>query len=415
VENNNSQKTKCKVFISYAQSDGFQYANNLKTVLDGLGYPSFVSKENMRQYFGDTDDISADQRILGTLEGCGFFVLLATKNALESSYVKKEIALAVGKDKIILPYYSKPDLNSEAVKAAFPSIKEKQFEAFYNKEELAQNVLARILDIEHKSLKSFGILKIFKNRQSQEYVDAVTESIKDLSEDTVQMLGISLRDWFGEEDGKHQARFAPVLEQALKNRVQFKVLLIDPTSDIAKERAIVESGSSYKNDRKYVSSPLFQDIKRVSTWITNREKMRQNNKQLNIEAHYYDFMLSLYAIITPTVTFLEQYHIGDIGRDRAPGDENAICLGGYVPVLMLDSKSKFGRNICDHFNKIWAHQLVEEGERGNTFENVNFNMKLLERDPLRFRLQQFAVKTHRRCDKIVDSMKTDKDSIKSNF
>jgi hypothetical protein len=415
VNNSNSQKSKCKVFISYAQSDGFEFAHNLKKVLDGLGYPSFVSKENMRQYFGSTDNVSADERIMGTVEDCDFFVLLTTKNALDSDYVKKEIALAIGNEKIILPYYKKPDLNSEDIKDAFPSINKKQFEVFYNKEELAQNIIESILEIEHKSLESFGILKIFKNRQSQEYIDAITECVQGLSEDTVHLIGISLRDWFGEKDGRHPARFAPVLEQALKNKVQFKVLLIDPTSDIAKERAIIESGNSYRNDKKYVASPLFQDIKRVSTWIYNRERVVRHNKQPSIEAHFYDFMLSFYAIITPKYTFIEQYHVGAIGGDRAPGDENAICLGGYIPVLMLDSKSKFGRNICDHFDKIWNHQLTEEGERGNTFENTNFNMKLLEKDPLRFRLQQFAVKTKRRCDNIADSIKNDKDSIKSKF
>jgi hypothetical protein len=415
VEKDNPQKSKCRVFISYAQSDGYTYALNLKRVLDGLGYPSFVSKENLRKYFGCNDKISSEERIFETVEDCDFFVLLVTKNALDRDFIKREVALAIGNDKRILPYYKKTDLNSQDVKQAFTSIEWKQFETFDKKEDLAQNIIENILEIEHKSLESFGIVKIFKNRKSQQYIDAVSECIQGLSEDTVQMLGISLRDWFGRKDGKHPAKFAPIMEQALKNKVRFEVLLIDPTSDIAKERAIIESGTQYRIDEVYVGSPLFQDIKRVSTWITNNEKRHQNNQQKSIEAHYYDYMLSLYAIITPSYIFLEQYHIGDISRDRAPGDENAICLGGYVPVLMLERQSKFGRNICDHFKKIWDHQILEEKERGNTFENVNANMQLLKRDPLRFRLQQFTVKTHRRCNNIVDSIKNDRDSIKSKF
>lgn len=405
-----------KVFISYCQIDGFEFALNLKHVLEGLGYQSFVSKENMKAYFGSKEKVPSDNRILTFIDECDYFVLILTKNSLNSEFIKKEISRAISSDKIIFPYYKKPDLSSRELKEPF-SVNGKQLEQFCTKQELAQNVVTAILGIEHKTLRSYGIKKVFKNRKTKEYADAITECIGGLNGGAVQMLGISLRDWFGEKDGKYPAQYAQVVEQALKNNVQFEVLLVDPTSDIAKERAIVESGLAYKDDKKFIGSPLFQDIKRVATWIRNYEKVeRQNSQQPSIEAHFYDFMLSVYAIITPTYTFIEQYHIGAIGGEKAPGDRSAICLGGYVPVFMVDSNSKFGLEICDHFKKILKHSMSEEGSRGNTFENVFCNIRLFEKDPIRFRMQQFAVKTHRRCNNILDAIKKEeKEIIKSNF
>jgi hypothetical protein len=405
------------VFVSYCGADGAEFAENLKRVLDGIGYSSFVSQISMRDYAG-IDDIPGLERIMKIIDKCTYFVLVLTPEALNSKIVRQEIARAQSTNRKILPFYKKPELKSSEIKEPY-SLNGAQFEQFNTREDLSRFVVRKIMDIEHIYLESLGIKAIFENRHSESYAKAVTDCIKGLNGGEVRMLGISFKDWFGDpSEGKQAPKFAGVLKEALEKEIRFKILLIDPTSDIAKERAIVESGVSYKNDKKYINSPLFQDIKKVALWIANSEKTcRDKGQQPCIEAHFYDFMLSIYAIITPTYTFIEQYHIGGIPGLRAPGDESALCLGGYVPVFMIYNTSHFGIEIKDHFTKIWEHSLREEEAKGNSFENVLKNTALFEQDALSFRLQQYTIKTYRRCSNLIEMLKKydEKDRMASNY
>lgn len=412
----NPEKKKYPVFISYCQSDGLGFGQNLKQVLDGLGYLTFLSDKSMDQYIGDTKT-PAGERILKMVDNCTYFVLILTPNALKSEFIKKEICRAQGRSKIIFPYYKKPELSSSDITGPF-AINQTHYGKFKTEEELATLVFQKIKGEEQANLESMGIKQIFENRHSDEYIKTIKNCILSQAGGEVRMLGISFRDWFGEPTEKSTPKYAETLSKAMTNEVKFKVLLIDPTSDIAKERAIVESGEEYKKDEKFVTSPLFQDIKKVALWISNYEtKARDLKQQPSIEAHFYDFMLSLYAIITPTCTFVEQYHIGAISGKRAPGDESALCLGGYVPVFQIENNSHFGTAIFDHFNNIWNHSIREEESRGNTFQAVLKNIGLLEKDPLKFRLEQFAVKTHRRGNNILNLIRREDQtqSIESNY
>ena len=375
--------------------------------------PLWLSR-NTDDFVGDCGT-PGDEHVLQMVDRCTYFVLILTKEALKSHFVEKEINRALSTNKIILPYYKKPDLSSKDITNSY-AVKGGQRGQFTGKEELAIKVIKKILKIEQESLQALGILQVFENRHCEEYVQAITECIKSLNGGEVRMLGISFKDWFGANEKDKVVTFSQILEDAMSNDVQFRVLLIDPTSDIAKERAIVEGGIDYQDDAKYVGSPLFQDIKKVSNWIKNKqETMRKNNQQPCIEPRFYDFMLSIYAIITPTCSFIEQYHIGNIGGRRAPGDESAICLGGYVPVFKVDNSSHFGTEIVDHFTKIWDHSARDEVSKGNTFENILYNIELLESNPLNFRMQQFTVKNHRRCNNIIDLIKKANGSIKSKY
>ena len=412
----NDTEAKYRVFVSYCQSDGLEYAKNVKQVLEGAGYQCFVSDKDMDQYVGKNVTPS-EERILSILKGCEYFVLILTHDSLKSSFIQREIATAISENKSIFPYYKKPDLKSSMIKSPY-SVNKTQRVKFITKEDLAIDVLQKITRNKFQSLESFGIKDVFENRHSTEYGKAISEAFSKLQGGEVRMLGISFRDWFGEKDSQGRPlRFSGVMRKALEQQVRFKVLLIDPTSDIARERAVVECGAEYANDSKYVTSPLFDDINRVSNWIKDAEAVIRQKNQQPIDAHFYDFMLSIYAIITPTCTFVEQYHIGSIGGTREPGDESAYCLGGYVPVFMVYNSSHFGTEISDHFNKIWDHTIREEPIKGNTFPNVIKNMEFLKNDPTRFRLQQFTVKTYRRSRNLLDFIRNEKEDqrINSNY
>lgn len=394
----NIKDKQYEVFISYGHKDGVEYANHLKSVLEKIGYSTFVAEKDMDNYNGK-NEVSAKSRILRFVDKSRYFILILTKSALQSNFVQMEIAHAKEKPRSIFSYYHKPSLSSKDIKEPY-LINKNHIPQFESNEELAQKVITNILGIEHEFLASCGIVQIFENRRSPDYAEAIRNCIEPLRGVAVKMLGISFKDWFGENDSEHQ--FAKLCIDAVDRNVRFEVLLLDPTSEVAKERAEVEVGQILKDDCEFVRSDLFQDIKKVAFWIRNKRKSQNKNHKLkSVEARFYHFMLSIYAIITPKYIFMEQYHNGTLGAGSSTGSNNHTCAGGHVPVYKVDSTSTFGQLITDHFRNTWRNS---EGRTENGLYEVLERIQLLEKDPINFRTQQFIIESKEKCIKLAEAI-----------
>jgi hypothetical protein len=157
--------------------------------------------------------------------------------------------------------------------------------------------------------------------------------------------GIALNEFFGGE------RFYHTIEgQCLKDaNIRYKVLLLDPFSLSARERAIAEENDeNYGEDPKFRNSQLYLQIKSSVhnlKAIKDRSDERKN-KKFNIEARFYDVGPMAYFVIGREYMLIEQYHSG-----QAPGRSGSI--GGHVPIIQVKSNSSFYERICWHSDYLW--------------------------------------------------------------
>lgn len=163
------------------------------------------------------------------------------------------------------------------------------------------------------------------------------DAFKTKTADEILLLGITLRDWFGNAGSDH--KFAYLLEGAVRKGTKIKVLLLDPTSETAMERALAEKGKGCWEDAQLVKSHLYRDMKKVMKWLKDPQVDfdTKNVMKANIEARFYDSLLTMYAIKTADNMFIEQYHTGKLSlmQDIKVGDPEDWCHGGYVPVFSV--------------------------------------------------------------------------------
>lgn len=244
-------------------------------------------------------------------------------------------------------------------------------------------------------LDETGISRVFLSRHDPEYAKELERCFLDKTADEILMLGLSLRDWFGEKSPDH--KFAPLLESAVRKGTKFKVLLVDPTSETAKERALAESGKDCGEDEKLVKSELYRDMKRVMKWLKDPRVDADTNSLMkaNIEARFYDSLLTVY-VKTADYMFIEQFHTGKLSilHDKKIGDPDDWCHGGYVPVLLVKNTSDFGRLMSDHFANIW------EKSKDSNLEKTSAKLSGLEKNPRSFRIEEFMQSLKKTCNDI---------------
>lgn len=85
------------VFISYSTKDS-DIANLVLSYLEGNGINCWIASQNIEG--GD----SFAMKIVDAIEGCSAFVLIASENSNDSPHVSREMSLAAGKDKKIIPF-----------------------------------------------------------------------------------------------------------------------------------------------------------------------------------------------------------------------------------------------------------------------------------------------------------------------
>lgn len=85
------------VFISYSTKDS-DVANLVHSYLEGNGIPCWIASQNIEG--GE----SFAMKIVEAIDDCAAFVLIASENSNDSPHVSREMSLATGKDKKIIPF-----------------------------------------------------------------------------------------------------------------------------------------------------------------------------------------------------------------------------------------------------------------------------------------------------------------------
>ena len=347
----NEKNRNYEAFISYEETTGLEFAENLKKALKKGGISAFVAKRDLpvgRKF---------DEEIREVLDTCNIFIVILTANSSVSLYVKQEIDQALqryekGELKIIP--YKYEGLNDDDIPT---ELKDFILVPFATKDYIANDLMEK-LKVKHthttkipkieKDAKEAGIKRIFTNRRfDPAFEETIRKQIPETRE--ILMMANSLRDFLGD---KKVAKFNDLIIDAIEKGIKFKLLLLNPLSEAAKERAIIENGYIAENDEVYAVLPLYKDIQTVANWIYNNKSKTKDN----IETRFSSLTPTVLMIKTDDYMFIEQYHIGslkDAGIVIAKGDEHAYCLGGYVPILMVDNSSSFAKLMVSHFENAW--------------------------------------------------------------
>jgi hypothetical protein len=380
------EQKKYPVFVSYAMEDGQEYAENLKNVLEGIGLPTFVAHKTIPVSYRNPS-----ARMLQAVDECQYFVLVLTPAACKSVPVQKEITQAISGGKTIIAC-KRCDIPRNLIPNDFIK-NDVQRLRFENAQSLAKQVVHVLVENTQGFLEESGINRVFLSRHDPEYAKELERCFLNKTADEILMLGLSLRDWFGREGADH--KYANLLEAAVRNGTKFKVLLVDPTSETARERALVEREKDFEDDEKLVKSELYRDMKRVMKWLKEPQVDvgTKNLMKTNVETRFYDSLLSVYVIKTADYMFIEQYHTGKLGilHGKKIDDPDDWCHGGYVPVFLVKNTSDFGRLMSDHFANIW------EKSKANTLEKTLAKVNALEANPKNFRMEQFVESTKKKC------------------
>lgn len=240
----------------------------------------------------------------------------------------------------------------------------------------------KFLDLDNKLSKSCsaipiineanaaGILKIFRCRKENE--SPITESL--LSElenvesgDEVTLMGVSLHSYF---IGDKCDKFLPlIVKMATERDILIKILLLDPTSSAAKDRAMIEEHSTVDDDG-FTHTAIFKEIMAVTELLSNPriavlppeliEKFKKN-----VEVRFYKSEPTLLLVKTKSHTYVEQYHRGgnqEIRKQLKDQDgPNVISnFTGYTPVFILDNKKMYAELLHGHVCNLWnSHKTVK--------------------------------------------------------
>lgn len=244
--------------------------------------------------------------------------------------------------------------------------------------ELQENKLLLQMEILAETKKS-GIVHIFDRRWGNpKFKTELIDILKKVDDgEEVLLMSNSLRDFFGPQFDND---YLKTIFEMLKKEIKFKILLLDPTSDAAKARALVEE-KEIVNSKGYESSTLFSEIKTVaerlnnpsSDWVVNEELRKRIKNQISVRFFSYD--PTTHLVITNNFTMIEQYHRGGDKEIRESLEKDGIssidCFGGFVPVIMVENSSGFANLLKSHFNNIWKSSLNFDKSVGKVAKTEN--------------------------------------------
>lgn len=247
-----------------------------------------------------------------------------------------------------------------------------------NKSDALKDELINKFDILAEA-KKCGVVHIFESRRRDpNYKKELIKQLENVEKQKdVLIMSNSLRDFFGPRPDRE---YISAIFKMLRNEVKIRILLLDPTSDAAKARAMVEEKERVIRDG-YIASSLFTDIKAVAKWLDDpspdlgKDIRERIINQIHVRFFPYD--PTTHIIKTDKFTFIEQYHRGGEETIRKELEEKEgipliDCFGGFVPVLMIDNSAFFARLMESHFNNIWKAKEVEERDlrKKNYFQEI---------------------------------------------
>lgn len=175
-----------------------------------------------------------------------------------------------------------------------------------------------------------GIANVFARRMKSERAQrAIEEHIK-TARKKLLIAGVAFPEFLVQ--GRYTSLITAKLEES---DVKFRLLLMDPRSKAADERAKIEQGRLTKGNMR-------DAIDVIQTYM-------ESNR--NIEVRLYNFPAMLFLLINEKSLLVEPYHFGRPETLRL-GD----CIGGLVPLLEVEkreSPESFYSVLVSHFDYIW--------------------------------------------------------------
>ena len=192
---------------------------------------------------------------------------------------------------------------------------------------------------------SQGVQGVLGPRASDPTTSATIASALGNAYDEVILQGIGLREFFG--DRGHTA----ILKQmAAEDRaVQIRAILVNPVSEFARARAVVEDGIQFEDEDRFKAGPLYNDSWRSLNVIAAMKKDSTSRTHFGIDVRFVDHWPSVYLVMTGESTFVETYQFG---KPDAAVDGSSI--DGLVPMLQFQSDSSYASILRQHFDYIWS-------------------------------------------------------------
>ena len=175
-------------------------------------------------------------------------------------------------------------------------------------------------------------------------IQAIANAL-DTARGEVLLQGIGLREFFGDRD------HALILRQmAAENRgVQVRAILVNPVSEFARARAIVEDGIQFEDDGRFRGGPLYSDSWRSLNVIAAMKKEAESRSRFGIDVRFVDHWPSVYLVMTEASCFVETYQFG-----KPTSAVDGSSIDGLVPMLQLGGNSSYAQILRQHFNYVWS-------------------------------------------------------------
>lgn len=177
-----------------------------------------------------------------------------------------------------------------------------------------------------------GIVNIYAKRMDDKRAEKAIKEHINATRKELLMEAIALPEFF--ETGPYTSLIA----QKLANEVdiRFRVLLLNPNSKAANERAFIEEGRGTIGDIK-------ESIEAIQRYM-------EDNR--NIVAYLYNFHPMLFLLSNEKMLLVELYHFG-----KPPSLPRGQPIGGRVPLLAIERTLESSyETMLSHFNYVWQRK-----------------------------------------------------------
>jgi len=169
----------------------------------------------------------------------------------------------------------------------------------------------------------------------------------------IKAYGIALRRMFSPEGVFKKT----ILQKGFQGSVDFRAIILNPSSEAAKTRSIVEGANKCDDNIKPEECIVFQDIT-LSKQMIEFLKKSMGPDQFKVKTT--NFLPQMKFLMTDEVLFFEQYHIGK----KDPLSVDYHCLGGSVPTIQTGNRSYWYKYFNYQFDYLWT---ITKNDRINEF------------------------------------------------
>lgn len=355
-----------QVFISYSRKNA-SAAEFFFRALTEIGAEPFI----------DHDGISLGdgwmERIGAAISECRFFVLLVTKDSLDSNYVREEFGFAHMLKKSIIPVMLE-QVDFARLGRLFPITTLQQVELYgwdldrddpkwaqafqYLQQLLHQPTPDGVAEDPLLGFKQRGITQIYASRK-----DAEHEIAYDLTRDGVtriNIIGISLNDFTDGQNGiLHDAwkRVRSYIKQDSR-ALEIRILLTHPESLGSHLRARAEEREQPGPlDQSRLKRHVLETVTEIKYLRAEAERLAKSSgkkqPRVSLECRLYFGAPILFLCQTDTVSYVQQYYYWR-GRQDNPGAPIMKCVKAANPQVEHGMHGELEA----HFDWIWTNDIA---------------------------------------------------------